>query len=50
MKRPVGRESSRPATPATGNEILIRNSTQGGNGKTRAEAWEKAETAKIHKR
>lgn len=50
MRRPVGRESSRPATPATGNEIFIRSSTQGRNGNTRAEAWEKAENAKIHKR
>ncbi|XP_074381543.1 uncharacterized protein LOC141723597 [Apium graveolens] len=50
MRRPVGSESSRPATPATGNEIFIRNSTQGRNGNTRAEAWEEAENAKIHKR
>ncbi|KAK1378000.1 hypothetical protein POM88_024744 [Heracleum sosnowskyi] len=50
VRRPVGREPSRTATPATGNEILIRNSTQGRNGNTRAEAWEKAENAKIQKR
>ncbi|XP_017217845.1 remorin [Daucus carota subsp. sativus] len=50
IRRPGGRESSRPATPATENEILIRSSTQGRNGNTRAEAWEKAENAKIQKR